>query len=166
MSEHLVVRLAEDPANASWVVLSEQGHQLSQTMTGPLAAAATQAAGRNVLLLVPGIDALTTSVTLPVKRQSRIEQMLPYTLEDTVAAEAQALAQIPLSQLAAMKLVVNQAYENMGLRTTQTMGSILDGYMRNTPEAHAFVEKAVREGVPAAVAERDGPFEDYSQRRR
>ena len=76
------------------------------------------------------------------------------------------LARNPVSQLAAMKLVVNQAYENMGLRTTQTMGSILDGYMRNTPEAHAFVEKAVTEGVPAAVAERDGPFGDYSQRPR
>ena len=54
----------------------------------------------------------------------------------------------------------------MGLRTTQVMGSLLDGYMRNTPEAHVFVEKAVTEVVPAAVAERDGPFQDYSQRRR
>jgi enoyl-CoA hydratase len=77
---------------------------------------------------------------------------------------ANQLAQNPVSQLAAMKLVVNQAYENMGLRTTQTLGSVLDGYMRNTPEALAFVEKAVTEGVPAAVAERDGPFKDYSQR--
>ena len=33
-------------------------------------------------------------------------------------------------------------------------------------EALAFVEKAVTEGVPSAVAERDGPFQDYSQRPR
>jgi enoyl-CoA hydratase/carnithine racemase len=46
------------------------------------------------------------------------------------------------------------------------LGSVLDGYMRNTPEAKAFVDKAVSEGVPAAVAERDGPFGDYSQRPR
>ncbi len=91
MSEYLVVRLAEDPTHVSWVVLSEQGHRLSQTMTGPLTAAATQAGGRTVLLLVPGLDALTTSVELPVKRQSRIEQMLPYTLEDTVAADVETL---------------------------------------------------------------------------
>ncbi|NIW24494.1 MAG: hypothetical protein GWN29_07955, partial [Gammaproteobacteria bacterium] len=64
MSEYLVVRLAEDPTQASWVVLSEQGHRLSQTMTGPLTTAATQSGGRNVLLLVPGLDALTTSVEL------------------------------------------------------------------------------------------------------
>ena len=38
--------------------------------------------------------------------------------------------------------------------------------MRNTPEALAFVEKAINEGVPAAVAQRDGPFGDYSQRPR
>ncbi len=77
--------------HVSWVVLSEQGHRLTQKMTGPLSAAATEAGGRNVLLLVPGLDALTTSVQLPVTRQSRIEQMLPYTLEDTVAADVDTL---------------------------------------------------------------------------
>jgi len=91
VSEYLVVRLAEDPSDVSWVVLSEQGHRLSQTMTGPLATAATQSGGRKVLLLVPGLDALTTSVKLPVKRQSRIEQMLAYTLEDAVAADVDTL---------------------------------------------------------------------------
>jgi len=54
----------------------------------------------------------------------------------------------------------------MGLRNSQVLGSVLDGMMRNTPEAHAFIETAVRDGVPAAVAERDGPFGDYSQRKR
>lgn len=87
-------------------------------------------------------------------------------LESRVDALAAQLATNPVSQLAAMKLVVNQAYDNMGLKTTQIMGSLLDGMMRNTPEAHAFVEKAVTEGVPAAVAERDGPFGDYSQRKK
>jgi len=87
-------------------------------------------------------------------------------LDEEAEKLANQLAQNPVSQLAAMKLIVNQAYENMGLRTTQVLGSVLDGYMRNTPEAHAFVEKAVTEGVPAAVAERDGPFQDYSQRPR
>ena len=62
-----------------------------------------------------------------------------------------------------MKLMVNQAYENMGLASTQTLGPILDGLMRNTPEARAFIERAEAEGVRAAVAERDGPFGDYSQ---
>jgi enoyl-CoA hydratase len=84
-------------------------------------------------------------------------------LDARVAALAAKLATIPLSQLAAMKLVVNQAYDNMGLRGTQTLGPILDGIMRNTPEGRAFVRLARDEGVHAAVARRDAPFGDYSQ---
>jgi len=93
-----------------------------------------------------------------------INRAVPFAdLEATVRAEAERLARIPLSQLAAMKLVVNQAYENMGLASTQTLGPILDGLMRNTPDARRFIELAQAEGVGAVVAERDGPFGDYSQ---
>ena len=84
-------------------------------------------------------------------------------LERTVRAEAESLASIPASQLAAMKLIVNQAYENMGLGSTQALGPILDGLMRNTPDARHFIELAEREGVAGAIAGRDGPFGDYSQ---
>jgi len=83
-------------------------------------------------------------------------------LELTVAKQAEQLASIPASQLAAMKLIVNQAYENIGLRATQTLGPILDGLMRNTPEALEFIEKAGTEGVRAVTRERDAPFGDYS----
>jgi enoyl-CoA hydratase len=83
-------------------------------------------------------------------------------LEQAVAQQAEQLASIPLSQLAAMKLVVNQAYENMGLRSTQTLGPILDGLMRNTPDAHEFIAKASADGVRAATNERDAAFGDYS----
>ncbi|MCY3635571.1 MAG: crotonase/enoyl-CoA hydratase family protein [bacterium] len=87
-------------------------------------------------------------------------------LDETVAELAQQLSSIPTTQLAAMKMVVNQAYEAMGLRNSQIIGSLLDGAMRNTPEALAFIDKAMTEGVPAAVALRDGPFGDYSQRKK
>ena len=83
-------------------------------------------------------------------------------MSPAVAAQAEELASIPSAQLAAMKLVVNQAYENMGLRATQTLGPILDGLMRNTPSGLAFVERATTAGVRAATAERDAPFADYS----
>src|SRR3712207_8156719 len=39
-----------------------------------------------------------------------------------------------------MKLIVNQAFENMGLASTQALGPVLDGMMRNTPEAKRFIE--------------------------
>jgi enoyl-CoA hydratase len=93
-----------------------------------------------------------------------INRAVPFDrLEAEVRSEAERLAQLPPSQLAAMKLVVNQAFENMGLASTQTLGPILDGLMRNTPDAHRFIELAENEGVQAVVAERDGPFGDYSQ---
>ena len=84
-------------------------------------------------------------------------------LEQTVAGLAADLCSLPSSQLAAMKLVVNHAYENMGVASTQTLGPILDGLMRNTPEALDFINAAQTQGVRAAVERRDGPFGDYSQ---
>jgi enoyl-CoA hydratase len=84
-------------------------------------------------------------------------------LQAEVAERARGLAMIPASQLAAMKLIVNQAYENMGLASTQLLGPVLDGLMRNTPQAREFIELAEREGVGSVVARRDGPFGDYSQ---
>ena len=58
---------------------------------------------------------------------------------------------------------MNQAYENMGLGATQTLGPILDGLMRNTPGRRALHPAGRGGGLQAAVAERDGPFGDYSQ---
>jgi enoyl-CoA hydratase len=84
-------------------------------------------------------------------------------LDERARALAEKLAQIPLTQLAAMKLIVNQAYDNMGLQGTQTLGPILDGIMRNTPEGREFVKVARKEGVQGAIKRRDGPFGDYSQ---
>jgi enoyl-CoA hydratase len=93
-----------------------------------------------------------------------INEAVPFErLEDRVAEIAAELSRIPLSQLQAQKLIVNQAYENMGLSSTQTLGGILDGLMRNTPEALGFIQTAATDGVRAAVERRDGPFGDYSQ---
>jgi enoyl-CoA hydratase len=51
----------------------------------------------------------------------------------------------------------------MGLASTQTLGPILDGLMRNTPDARRFIQLAEQDGVRAVITERDGPFGDYSQ---
>ncbi|MBI5720513.1 MAG: crotonase/enoyl-CoA hydratase family protein [Burkholderiales bacterium] len=73
------------------------------------------------------------------------------------------LAQIPVTQLAAMKFMTNQVYDRMGLQHSSMIGPVFDIVMRNTPEAAEFVRVAKAEGVKAAVALRDGPFGDYSQ---
>ena len=93
-----------------------------------------------------------------------INEAVPFAeLEARVLTVARQLVSIPLSQLSAMKLIVNQAYENMGLASTQTLGPILDGLMRNTPDAAAFIELAEKGGVREAIRQRDGVFGDYSQ---
>ncbi|HZD23054.1 MAG TPA: crotonase/enoyl-CoA hydratase family protein [Acidimicrobiia bacterium] len=93
-----------------------------------------------------------------------INEAVPFDqIEDTVRMRAEQLASIPSSQLAAMKLVVNHAFENMGLFSTQTLGPILDGLMRNTPDALEFIRRAEQEGVRAVISDRDAAFGDYSQ---
>src|ERR1700724_4357021 len=93
-----------------------------------------------------------------------INEAVPFErLEARVAEIAAELARIPLSQLRAQKLIVNQAYENMGLASTQMLGGILDGLMRNTPEALAYTPPPQTRGAGTAADRRDGPFGDYSQ---
>jgi enoyl-CoA hydratase/carnithine racemase len=46
---------------------------------------------------------------------------------------------------------------------TTDLATILDGLMRNTADAKRFIGIAERDGVRAAIAERDSPFGDYSQ---
>ena len=74
---------------------------------------------------------------------------------DRLAAEVESfagkLATTPTNQLVMTKLLVNQAYENMGLRTTQILGTFLDGIARHTPEGLAWRDLAMREGFQEAV---------------
>ncbi|MBI4516814.1 MAG: crotonase/enoyl-CoA hydratase family protein [Deltaproteobacteria bacterium] len=87
-------------------------------------------------------------------------------LEAEVGALAQRMALLPINQLVMMKLLVNQQYENMGLRTTQIIGTVFDGIARHTPEGVAWRELAITEGFKAAVAQRDDPFGDYASAKR
>jgi len=86
-------------------------------------------------------------------------------LDDAALRLARRVAQLPANQLQMMKLLVNQAYEQMGLGVTQLVGTLLDGAARHTPEGVAF-SRAASADVRAAVAARDAPFGDYGQERR
>jgi enoyl-CoA hydratase len=86
-------------------------------------------------------------------------------LDEAALALARRVSLLPVNQLQMMKLLVNQSVEQMGLATTQLIGTVFDGIARHTPEGVAFSRRAL-EDVRAAVAERDGPFGDYGQRPR
>ncbi len=87
-------------------------------------------------------------------------------LSSVVDEMARKLATIPANQLAMSKLLVNQAYENMGLRTTQLIGTFFDGIARHTPEGIAWRDMAMKEGFREAVRRRDAPFGDYGEAER
>jgi len=87
-------------------------------------------------------------------------------LSSVVNEMARRLATIPANQLAMSKLLVNQAYENMGLRTTQLIGTFFDGIARHTPEGIAWRDMAMKEGFREAVRRRDAPFGDYGEGKR
>ena len=56
------------------------------------------------------------------------------------------------------KLMINQAYDNMGLHGTQILATVFDGITRHSPEGRWFQELAAAEGFHAAVEWRDsGP---------
>ena len=83
-------------------------------------------------------------------------------LEAAGLALARRVALLPHNQAAMMKLLVNQAFEQMGLHTTQLIGTLLDGAARHTPEGMAFTQRGLAD-VGGAVADRDAPFGDYGQ---
>jgi len=79
---------------------------------------------------------------------------------------AERFQHIPANQLALNKLLVNQAFENMGLRTTQLLGTFFDGVTRHTEEAYRWAESFSEKGFREVIRERDAPFGDYGERKR
>jgi enoyl-CoA hydratase len=86
-------------------------------------------------------------------------------LDEAAMRLCRRVAQLPANQLHMMKVLVNQAIEQMGLHTTQLIGTLLDGAARHTPEGTAFSQAALRD-VRGAVRDRDAPFGDYGQEQR
>ena len=76
-------------------------------------------------------------------------------LEDAVQKLAQRMAGVPKNQLMMQKLMINQAYDNMGLANTQMIATLFDGITRHSPEGMAFKHRAEAVGFKQAVKERD-----------
>lgn len=76
-------------------------------------------------------------------------------LEKEVEDLAGRIAGIPQNQLMMQKLMINQAFANMGLETTQMMATLFDGITRHSPEGVAFKVRAEEVGFKKAVRERD-----------
>jgi enoyl-CoA hydratase len=76
-------------------------------------------------------------------------------LDSAVQSLVDRIKGVPKNQLAMSKMLVNQAYENMGLAGTQTLATLFDGFARHSPEGVAFKARAGEVGFKQAVTERD-----------
>jgi enoyl-CoA hydratase len=76
-------------------------------------------------------------------------------LDDRVQALADRIKGVPRNQLMMQKLMVNQAFDNMGLNSTQMLATVFDGITRHSPEGVWFKGRAEEVGFQQAVAERD-----------
>ena len=76
-------------------------------------------------------------------------------LDEAVERLADRMATVPINQLVMQKLMVNQALDNMGLRSTQMIATLFDGIARHSPEGRWFVEFAREHGFHQAVKWRD-----------
>lgn len=109
-------------------------------------------------------DAIDAATALRIGLVSRVFPA------DRLAVETERYAErfkhIPANQLALNKLLINQAYENMGLRTTQMLGTFFDGMTRHTEEALRWRERFGELGFRETIRRRDAPFDDYGERKR
>jgi len=113
---------------------------------------------------------LLTGDEIPARKAAEIGLVLEVVPDADLQAHAFALArrmaQVPVSQLVMLKLLVNQTAENMGLAASRTLGTLFDGVARHTQEGLDFVRRAGEVGFRQAVRERDDPFGDYGSRKR
>lgn len=86
-------------------------------------------------------------------------------LDAEVEGLAQRMASVPTNQLMMQKLMINQAIEAMGLRTTQMIATIFDGITRHSPEGYNFKRRAEEVGWKEAVRDRDQGTWDWTTNR-
>ena len=86
MADWLLLRLPRTPQEpATWLIASAAGAPLAATQSGPLEAAVGAAAGRRVCVLVPGSDVLLADPELPTRSGVKLQQLVPYALEEHLA---------------------------------------------------------------------------------
>ena len=106
---------------------------------------------------INGVEAANLGLALEAVPESE--------LDSHVDALAERMASVPRNQLMMQKLMINQAYENMGLETTQMMATVFDGITRHSPEGLNFKKRSEEMGWKQAVRERDLGTYDWTQDR-
>lgn len=93
MADWLLLRLPRTPQEqATWLVADARGAPVGPPQGGPLSLAAPRAAGRHVIVLVPGTEVLLAQPELPpAKGGAKLHQLVPYALEEQLAEDIEDL---------------------------------------------------------------------------
>jgi len=92
MPDWLLLRLPQAGAElATWLAVDARGAPLSPPQSGPLALAAARVTGRRVCVLVSAADVLLAEPEVPVKAGAKLQQLVPYALEEQLADDIEAL---------------------------------------------------------------------------
>lgn len=89
MADSLLLRLPRAPQQHATWLLANGGPGVEPTPeSGPLGLVAARAAGRQVVVLVPGAEVLLTQAELPPARSGmKAQQLVPYALEEQLAED-------------------------------------------------------------------------------
>jgi general secretion pathway protein L len=94
--ETLLIRLATETAaqqvpSIDWQLLDSNLNPMGQAERGPLEKAAGLANGRKVVILAPSEDILLSSIQLPARNRQQLLKAVPYSLEEELAEDVDAL---------------------------------------------------------------------------
>ncbi|HEY4213548.1 MAG TPA: type II secretion system protein GspL [Steroidobacteraceae bacterium] len=88
MADWLLLRLPRSPEqSATWVIVDARGTAAGPPQAGPLSQATARAAGRRICVLVPGSDVLLAEPEVPMKTGAKLQQIVPYALEEQLAED-------------------------------------------------------------------------------
>ena len=88
MADWLLLRLPRSPEQpASWLIVDPRGAASGPPQSGPLSLAAARAPGRRICVLVPGSDVLLAEPDVPMKAGAKLQQVVPYALEEQLAED-------------------------------------------------------------------------------
>ncbi len=97
MAEALIIRfpttsIADESSPAQWMLVDANHHRMGAVVTGTLQEASGLAANRRVLAVVNGSAVLHTEPVLPpLKGGAKLAQVVPFALEDQLAADVDEL---------------------------------------------------------------------------
>jgi general secretion pathway protein L len=124
MSEYVVIRLAAEDQAVQWILADSNGTRLSNLYTGNLPQAATEIGDRSVIVLVPSVDLLTTTVHIPARSNSKIKAALPFALEENLADDVENL-----------HFAVGERQENNRLPVAVVAKDTMDGWLKQLSDA-------------------------------